>query len=305
MTNQTPDSTKPSEREELIALARRCLWIAYCWNDHNFEPANTYARTEAEKLGIQSFEHANEWLDKAALLAEDKQVKVEQSERPYVDRGDAVNLARNVLEVERDKPLAVTSYGFKLLCEAVLRMDAALLAADGSYKKGFADCLDSIKKLGVPVDAGSCAECAKKSADGWAFYCLECLQKNGVLAADDKAVGEVVLYQYRWLNPTNKHCEPASMLDWKLVELRNPYTDTIEGQVRELEAYRYQGMPVYEVRALFTRPQQAAQVAQPLTDEQITKQFIHTEETENQFVNFERGVRFAEAAHGIGKDQAS
>lgn len=49
------------------ALARRCLWLAFCWNDHNFGPADEEARKEALKHGIDSFDAANEWL--AALAA--------------------------------------------------------------------------------------------------------------------------------------------------------------------------------------------------------------------------------------------
>ncbi len=45
------------------ALARRCLWIAYVWNDHNFRDAYEYAREEAESHGITSFDEANEWLE--------------------------------------------------------------------------------------------------------------------------------------------------------------------------------------------------------------------------------------------------
>lgn len=84
-----------------------------------------------------------------------------------------------------------------------------------------------------------------------------------ILSADSKDAVEPVLYQYRWLNPTGNQVEPKSLLEWKLVEVRNVYTDTIEERVRELEAYRHQDKPVYEVRALYARPQAAD--AQPLT----------------------------------------
>jgi hypothetical protein len=47
----------------LVALARRCLWIAYCWNDHNFEkPAHRYAQIEAEQHGIIDLDAANVWI---------------------------------------------------------------------------------------------------------------------------------------------------------------------------------------------------------------------------------------------------
>lgn len=50
------------ENEKLQALARRTLWIAYCWNDHNFEAAHLQARKEAEAAGIHTFEEANAFL---------------------------------------------------------------------------------------------------------------------------------------------------------------------------------------------------------------------------------------------------
>jgi len=54
---------EPVEESTLLALARRCLWIAYVWNDHNFvEAAHKYAKQEAERHGIKSFEQSNDWL---------------------------------------------------------------------------------------------------------------------------------------------------------------------------------------------------------------------------------------------------
>lgn len=50
------------ENEKLQQLARRTLWIAYCWNDHNFEAAHLQARKEAEAAGIHTFEEANAFL---------------------------------------------------------------------------------------------------------------------------------------------------------------------------------------------------------------------------------------------------
>jgi hypothetical protein len=46
----------------LYKLARRCLWIAYVWNDHNFDYAHKYARETAEECGVNSFDDANDWL---------------------------------------------------------------------------------------------------------------------------------------------------------------------------------------------------------------------------------------------------
>lgn len=44
-------------------LARMTLWLAYCWNDHNFQKRpDQYARECAKELGIAGFEDANDWL---------------------------------------------------------------------------------------------------------------------------------------------------------------------------------------------------------------------------------------------------
>ena len=50
------------EYEKLVALARRTLWIAYCWNDHNFAAPETYATSDAKTNGFKDLEDANKWL---------------------------------------------------------------------------------------------------------------------------------------------------------------------------------------------------------------------------------------------------
>jgi len=49
--------------ESVYALARRCLWIAYVWNDHNFDSAHVEAKREAEKQGITNLDEANDFLN--------------------------------------------------------------------------------------------------------------------------------------------------------------------------------------------------------------------------------------------------
>ncbi len=129
-----------------------------------------------------------------------------------------------------------------------------------------------------------------------------CAQAAALLEADAKG-GEAVRYEYRWLNPANNPGDQTEAMEWKLVELRNPYTDTMQSRVRELESYRYNGKPVYEVRALYTRPQQAAQV--PLTDEEIReacKDIWGSDYGGVLTLSLEQAIaRAIEAAHGIGK----
>ena len=45
-------------------LARMTLWLAFCWNDHNFQKRpDQYARECAKELGIANLEDANDWLE--------------------------------------------------------------------------------------------------------------------------------------------------------------------------------------------------------------------------------------------------
>ena len=49
----------------LLQLARTTLWIAYVWNDHNFEHCYKYAREAAEELGINNLDEVNEFISQA------------------------------------------------------------------------------------------------------------------------------------------------------------------------------------------------------------------------------------------------
>lgn len=72
-----PRAAADTEREafeQMLELARRTLWLAYVWNDHNFEAAHIEARKTARQNGIDNLEQANKWLadmphriDRAAL----------------------------------------------------------------------------------------------------------------------------------------------------------------------------------------------------------------------------------------------
>ena len=54
--------------EAVYALARKLLWIAYVWNDHNFDHPYKIARALAQEFGIESFDQANAWLGEQAKL---------------------------------------------------------------------------------------------------------------------------------------------------------------------------------------------------------------------------------------------
>ena len=54
-----------SQVEQLKPLARRCLWGALVWNDHNFDqPLHFYCRKSASEAGIFTIDQANSFLDK-------------------------------------------------------------------------------------------------------------------------------------------------------------------------------------------------------------------------------------------------
>lgn len=59
---ETASSTATSRTEIAELLARRLLWIAYCWNDHNFDAPHLEARKTAQQHGIHTLDQANEWL---------------------------------------------------------------------------------------------------------------------------------------------------------------------------------------------------------------------------------------------------
>ena len=45
-------------------LIRTLFWIAFCWNDHNFEvKPEQRAREVCAKYGIETLEQANEYLE--------------------------------------------------------------------------------------------------------------------------------------------------------------------------------------------------------------------------------------------------
>jgi len=78
--------------------------------------------------------------------------------------------------------------------------------------------------------------------------------KQEIARLEAQQAQEPVMYQYRWLNPGDNPDQPESELEWKLVEVRNVYTDTIANRIDELRGYRFSGKPVYEVRPLYAAP---------------------------------------------------
>lgn len=59
MTSPTPSPIS----DQAAKLARRTLWLAFVWNDHNFDAAHTEALNACKALGINSFDEANEFIE--------------------------------------------------------------------------------------------------------------------------------------------------------------------------------------------------------------------------------------------------
>jgi hypothetical protein len=87
MTDATPHPIDLHQAPAMEKLARRLLWIAFCWNDHNFGDAHILARREAEACGIKSFEQANEWLAAPIAPAAGSEQSVPASPHADYDQG--------------------------------------------------------------------------------------------------------------------------------------------------------------------------------------------------------------------------
>ena len=62
-------------------------------------------------------------------------------------------------------------------------------------------------------------------------------------------VQEPARYEFRWLNPGDNRNVDADELAWKLLEPRS--TESMATRIAEIEFYKYNGKPIYEVRALY------------------------------------------------------
>lgn len=69
--------------EVLKPLARRCLWGAFVWNDHNFDHLQNFCKGEAIRAGIENIEQANAFIDATpaqCLAARDAEIKAQAVE---------------------------------------------------------------------------------------------------------------------------------------------------------------------------------------------------------------------------------
>lgn len=111
---------------------------------------------------------------------------------------------------------------------------------------------------------------------------------------------EPVAWQFRWTNPGNNPSVDPSEIEWKTVAPKYPMT-SIEDTLANLRAYRFDGKPCYEVRALYAAPPAAPAPVVPLTDEQLARIAV-----EDEFLlycdqdSFNEIARAIEQAHGIG-----
>ena len=65
----------------------------------------------------------------------------------------------------------------------------------------------------------------------------------------ESVLEDAARWEFRWLNPANNLHVAPSDLGWKTVNSKGMRSE--EEVLEDLQAYRYQGKPVYEVRPLF------------------------------------------------------
>lgn len=84
-------------RKNTAILARRLLWLAYCWNDKHFEVSPVaFAKKEAADLGIDNLQDANQFLSDIGcepLVSCDTLEKIDEAYSNV--RGAALRLARH------------------------------------------------------------------------------------------------------------------------------------------------------------------------------------------------------------------
>ncbi len=59
---------RTKDYQKLVALSRRTLHIAYCWNDHNNIPSHQMAKDTARDEGIESFDDANKFIQSLPVI---------------------------------------------------------------------------------------------------------------------------------------------------------------------------------------------------------------------------------------------
>ena len=78
----------------------------------------------------------------------------------------------------------------------------------------------------------------------------------------------IVEWEVRWTNPSNYQNPDPSDMEWKRVIPENQHTQTLDQRLAELLSFKYNGNPVYEVRALYT-----AQPEQPEPNRTLLEQY--------------------------------
>lgn len=90
---------------KLLTLAHRTMWIALCWNDHNFDACHKYAEADTEGAGFMDIAQANAWLTKmeAALSVDVGAIEAERDKAKadlhfYACKVDELTAERNALQ---------------------------------------------------------------------------------------------------------------------------------------------------------------------------------------------------------------
>lgn len=102
---------------KLLTLARRTMWIALCWNDHNFDEYHKYAKADTEGAGFTDVAQANAWLEKmeAALSVDVGAIEAERDKAKadlhfYACKVDELTAERDALQARIDGGIRVRAY---------------------------------------------------------------------------------------------------------------------------------------------------------------------------------------------------
>ena len=127
-----------------------------------------------------------------------------------------------------------------------------LMRLAGLDKHKARECESIIRQMGAQPEADPDAHLKATVED------LEIYKACAKSAQPVQPSMELVSYQYLWTNPANKPDPDAHLLEWK--EVSPTWNQTAKQVKNDILAYRYEGKPIYRVRALYTpvRPKDAA-----------------------------------------------
>ena len=144
-----------------------------------------------------------------------------------------------IVKMAREAGLWVTGFPTEHIEHFATLCRAPLIAENAALKQAHEINADTLNAMQVEID-------------DWKARALKAEQ-----------VGEPVLWQYRWTNPSGDPYQ-ESQTDWKQVE--PTWNQTVQQKCDDLLAYRFGGKPTYEVRGLYATPPSAVPVVEQLVE---------------------------------------